>query len=205
MPTVNDGWDALLLGSFLFGLLFSVVSLVLGDATSVDVPDDGGDLGGTIPCNLSTVLAFVGWFGGVGYLARSGFGWPTAASLGVGVVGGLVGAALIGWFLLKVVRPNDRALDPADFRLPGTLARVNSAIRAGGTGEVLYEQAGVRQVTAARAADGRAIGRGTEVIVLRTERGVALVAPAAALIDDDPPARVATGPTPAPSGLPDTP
>src|SRR5918992_695759 len=102
-------------------------------------------------------LIFLGWFGGVGYLAREGAGWNTLLSVVVGAIGGLVGALAVAWFLVKVVRPNDRALDPDDFRLPGTIARVTSSIRAGGTGEVMYEQEGVRQVAAARAGDRPAI------------------------------------------------
>lgn len=83
----------------------------------------------------------------------------------------------VAWFFARVIAPNDRALDPAHYRLPGTIAIVSSAIRSGGTGEIVYEQAGVRQVSAARAADGAAIPRGSEVVILRCERGVAFVEP----------------------------
>ena len=66
------------------------------------------------------------------------------------------------------------------------MARVTSSIRAGGTGEVVYEQAGVRQVSAARAADGRAVPRGAEVVILNGERGVVLVEPAEDFFEGDP-------------------
>ncbi len=184
MPVINDALDALFLGCFLFGLLFAVVSLLLGvadleiGAGLLEGGDgDAGGNGGFGPINVSTLLAFAAWFGGIGYLARNGFGWVSVLSLVVAVVGGLVGAALIYQFLVRVVAPADKALDPADYRLPGTLARVTSSIRSGSTGEIVYEQAGFRHVSAARARDGSAIGRGTEVVVLEAERGIALVEP----------------------------
>lgn len=192
MPVINDALDALFLGCFLFGLLFAVVSLLLGVA---DLEINAGPLGGgdgetgshdsAGPINVSTVLAFIAWFGGTGYLVRNGFGWISMLSVVVAVAGGLAGAALIYQFLVKVVAPADQALDPADYRLPGTLARVTSSIRTGGTGEIVYEQAGFRQVSAARASDGGAIGRGTEVVVLEADRGIALVQPWDTLVGHD--------------------
>ena len=179
MLVVDGALDAVFLGCFFFGLLFTLGSLFFGD---VDLfPESGGEAGdgGWLPAlNLSSLLAFVAWFGGVGYLAHQAAGWPVLMSIVVAIGGGVAGAALIGWFLARVIAPNDRALDPADFRLPGTIGRVSSSIRRGGTGEVVYEQGGTRQVTAARAASGRAIPRGTEVVVVRSEAGVALVEPA---------------------------
>ncbi|CAA9547311.1 MAG: hypothetical protein AVDCRST_MAG73-2542 [uncultured Thermomicrobiales bacterium] len=187
MPVVGDALDAVFLGAFLFGLVFSAASLLLGFA-DVDLDgdlfggDDGGDGAGIL--NLSTILAFVAWFGGVGYLARHALDLGAPLAIGAGALGGVAGGALIAWFLAKVVRPNDTALDPGDFRLVGTLARVTSAIRANGIGEILYEQQGVRQVSAASAKDGRAIPRDTEVVVLAVERGVARVEPWEALLAD---------------------
>lgn len=189
MLTINDIWDAIFLGCFFFGLLFSLTTLLVG---GIDIgfhgQGDGGghghDLGGLVPINFGTVLAFIAWFGGVAYLARDGLGWPALVSAIVGLVGGAVGAMAIGWFFVRVIRPNDRSLDPEDFRLPGTIARVSSSIREGGIGEVIYEQAGVRQVAAARSDDGRAIARGSEVVVLRSARGVVLVEPSGSFFDE---------------------
>jgi len=189
MLTINDIWDAIFLGCFFFGLLFALATLLVGGLDiGIHGHGDGGghghDVGGLVPINVGTVLAFIAWFGGVAYLARDGLGWPALVSAIVGLVGGAIGAAAIGWFLVRVIRPNDRPLDPEDFRLPGTIARVSSSIREGGTGEVIYEQAGVRQVAAARSDDGRAIGRGSEVVVLRSDRGVVLVEPSGSFFDE---------------------
>lgn len=186
MLVINDALDVIFLGAFFFGLVFSALSLVLGaagigfDNGHVGHNGHGGhhgaDNGGDVsPVNVSTVLAFLAWFGGVGYLARHGLGWYSAVSVGVGIAGGLAGAAAIFWVLARFVRPMDGELREADYRLPGTIAQVTSSIRAGGTGEILYQQAGVRQVAAARSVDGAPIPRGVEVVVLRIERGIAYV------------------------------
>ncbi len=187
MLAVNDLLDAVLLGCFFFGLLFSAVVLVVGDAgigSDLFGGDADGD-GGPVPINLSTLVGFVAWFGGVGYLARNAGGWSSPLALGAGLVGGLVGGAAIAWVMAKLVSPQDGVMDAKDYRLPGTLGRVTSSIRAAGTGEVVYEQGGVRQVTAARAVDGQPIARGTEVIVLKSERGMALVQRSAVFFEDD--------------------
>lgn len=171
MFQVNDVLDAVLLGCFFFGLLFAVLLLVVGDLGA----EADGD--GPIPINLSVVLAFLGWFGGVGYLTRNAAEWPTTLALLVGTVGGVVGALAVGKVTAALVSPKGAVLDPADYRLPGTIAQVSSSIRAGGVGEIVYEQGGTRQVSAARAAGGRAIPRGAEVVLLESRGGTAVVEP----------------------------
>ena len=144
----------------------------------------GGHQDGIGPLNLSAVLAFVAWFGGVGYLARHGLGLGAPLSALAGVAAGVAIGAAVWWLVGKILGPNDRALDPEDYRLPGTLARVTSTIRNGGTGEVVYEQGGVRQVSAARAVDGAALPRGTEVVILECAHGIALVEPWSSFLGD---------------------
>jgi membrane protein implicated in regulation of membrane protease activity len=174
---VNDALDAIYLGCFFFGLLFSVGSIVIGAVdigADTDFDTDSDGLMGLI--NVSTVLAFLAWFGGFGYLARNGLGTIAVISLVIALAGGLAGAAAVAWVLRKL-KQSEQVLDPSDYQLPGTLAQVASSIRVGGVGEIIYEQAGVRQVSAARSVDGKAIARGTDVVVLRTAGGIAFVQP----------------------------
>jgi membrane protein implicated in regulation of membrane protease activity len=173
MFTVNDALDGIYLGCFFFGLLFTVGLLAFGAADIGADADADGEVGFV---NVTTILTFLAWFGGVGYLVRHATGLAAVVSILLAIVAGLAGAALIAW-VLKKLKASERVMDPRDYELPGTLARVTSSIRAGGVGEVVYEQQGVRQVTAARSADGRAIGRGTEVVILQTAGGFALVQP----------------------------
>ena len=70
---------------------------------------------------------------------------------------------------------HDRALDPADYELTGIIGTLSSGIREGGTGEMIFSQAGTRHATAARAVDGTAIARGARVMVVRHEKSIAYV------------------------------
>ena len=88
---------------------------------------------------------------------------------------GLVGAAIVFWFIVKFLLTHDQALDPADYERVGVLGRVSSAIRKGGTGEIIFSQEGTRQTCGARGEDGEELARGTEVIVTRYEHGIAYV------------------------------
>jgi hypothetical protein len=55
------------------------------------------------------------------------------------------------------------------------VGRVSAAIRAGGIGEIIYEQLGSRCSAAARSEDGGAIAKDEEVCVVRYEKGIAYV------------------------------
>ena len=196
MFPINDLLDAILLGSFFFGLIFVAFTLILGAAGDAGGHDVGGhDVGGhgdggaghhglDVPgfLNVSTILAFIGWFGGTGYLVRNALGWVAPVALLIGLIAGLAGGAAVLWFLRRVIAPADRAMDPRDYELPGTLARVSSSIRADGTGEIIYEQQGYRQVSAARGMGGAAVVRGVEVVILETRAGIAYVRPWTELI-----------------------
>lgn len=127
------------------------------------------------PFDFSTIMAFVAWFGGTGYLLTCYSDLWHVLALGFAVLGGLVGAAIVFWFLVKVLIAHETILDPSDFDMVGVLARVNSSIRPGGTGEIVFSQAGVRRPSGARSEDGLAIPKGKEVVVTRYEKGIAYV------------------------------
>lgn len=127
------------------------------------------------PLNLSTVMAFLTWFGGAGYILRSYYGAWLLVALAVGGLAGLVGAALVFTFLRRVLYASQRVLDPNDYYLPGTLARVTSAIRAGGIGEIIFTKDQTRQVAGARSVDGQPVPRGADVVIMRYVRGLAYV------------------------------
>jgi membrane protein implicated in regulation of membrane protease activity len=127
------------------------------------------------PFNLITLTAFLAWFGGTGYLlARHSTMWFFTALI-VSVLAGIGGAAIIYLFLSRVLSSPEEALDPADFEMVGVLGKLSVRISEGGTGELIYSQAGTRRVCGARSEDGTAILKGTEVVVTRYERGIAYV------------------------------
>jgi membrane protein implicated in regulation of membrane protease activity len=180
---VEDTLDVLLLGLFFFGLIFVVLSFVLG-AAHIDIGHDhggglhAGDHGAhwITQLNLGTILAFVTWFGGVAYLARNALGVNAFVSLVIGLAAGYFGGAIIFKFM-RMLKSSEAVLDARTERMAGIIARISSPVRTGGVGEIVYEMNGVRQVSAARSSDGTALPRGAEVIVLNRERGVATVEP----------------------------
>jgi len=62
---------------------------------------------------------------------------------------GLVGGAMIFYFMAKVLLPGERIMDPADYQLEGTVAQVTVPLR-GQAGEILYTKAGTRRSEGAR-------------------------------------------------------
>ncbi|HEV3150134.1 MAG TPA: hypothetical protein VGY94_04230 [Acidobacteriaceae bacterium] len=129
------------------------------------------------PLNGFTLMAFLCWFGGTGYLMSRFTGVLGLGVFAVAVISGIAGAAIIFWFLARVLLPNERVLTAEDTEITGVLARVSSPIREGGTGEIAYSQGGARRAAAARSDAGAPIARDVEVVVLRYERGIAYVRP----------------------------
>lgn len=137
------------------------------------------------PLNPPSIAAFLAWFGGTGYLlTRFSALWVGIALL-ISVVSGLVGGAIIFFFLSKVLISNDEVMDPADYEMVGVLGKLCVSIREGGTGEILYSQMGTRRVCGARSENSSAIAKGTEVVVTRYERGIAYVRPWSEMSGDE--------------------
>ena len=127
------------------------------------------------PFNFVTFTAFLAWFGGTGYLlTRYSTVW-IARGQAIAIASGLAGGGIIFMFLCKVLTSDDESMDPADYEMVGVLGKTSISIREGGTGEIIYSQAGTRRTCGARSEDGTAIARGVEVVVTRYERGIAYV------------------------------
>ena len=127
------------------------------------------------PFNPPTLAAFLAWFGGTGYLLTRFSTLWVGLGLLVSVVSGLVGGGIIFLFLTKVLMSGEENMDPADYEMVGVLGNLSVSIREGGTGELVYSQAGTRRVCGARSEDGSAMAKGTEVVVTRYEKGIAYV------------------------------
>jgi membrane protein implicated in regulation of membrane protease activity len=198
--------ETFFLACFVFGALFTVASIVLGaaghgvghltqghGASQQLTPHGGGHAAHAghnasaahgpghqshaLPLwNFSSVVGALTWFGAVGYLLLSlGDLAPLAVILGA-VLAGVIGWYLIARFLGLVLR-GESELDPEDYRLDGTLGTISVPIPAGGTGEIVFSKADVRRGEAARALDGQAIPRGSEVVIVSYEHGFATVQP----------------------------
>jgi membrane protein implicated in regulation of membrane protease activity len=185
-------WPLVYLSCFLIGLILSVVAVIGGSLRlphlhfhlhfshgHIATPRAGLRIASNradMPhVNFATVTAFLTWFGAAGYLLSQFSRLVTAAILLIAIAAGFVGAAIIFWFVVKVLLSHEHELDPLDYERVGVLARVVSAIRPGGTGEIIFSQAGTRQTCGARGEDGEALARGTEVVITRYEHGIAYV------------------------------
>jgi membrane protein implicated in regulation of membrane protease activity len=182
-------WSDFYLVCFLVGLILSAVSFLFGSA-HLHFPHHGGGAhlhlghghghGGQRGTSLSffnfaTATAFLAWFGGVGFLlTRYSSIWIWWALTGA-IVAGLAGAAVVFWFVAKLLIGSERDLDPADYDLIGALGRLSTNIRDGGTGEMIFSQQGSRRSIAARHDGPGAIPKGTEVVITRYEKGIAYV------------------------------
>lgn len=177
-------WADFYLICFAAGFLFSLVSLFSGHLHlhphhgHLHVGHHGRDAGGKShpsPFNFGTGAAFLAWFGGAGYLALSVYRIWYLTALGIALLSGLCGAAIVFWFLGKVLMGRPEHLDPLDYEMQGVLGTVCAALRPGGTGEMLYSREGFRKAAAIRSEDGNPIPAGIEVVVTRYENGIAYV------------------------------
>jgi hypothetical protein len=127
------------------------------------------------PYNFGTLMAFLAWFGGMGYLLTTRGNFARGVVLTIALASGFLGAAIVFGFLSKVLLKHERFLESADFEMVGVLGRVTVPIRSGGTGEIVYSQEGTRRSTGARSDSGEEVPRGIEVVVTRYEKGIAYV------------------------------
>jgi len=184
------------LGLFIFGLAFVILSFLLGFAAAeLHLPGMGHDthhLSGAeadaahaSPLNVSTLMAFITWFGGIGYLLTQWGAMGILAVLTIAVLGGMVGASFVFLLLDRVILPGQTpALRASDYRLEGTLARVSIPMSGSRIGEIIFTQHGTTRSEGARSADGSPIPRGEQVVILRYERGIAYVRPLEKLLEE---------------------
>ena len=135
----------------------------------------GGARGDLSWFNASTILAFLAWFGGTGYILTRNSHLVGALSLLIASGVGLVGGWIVFSFMARVVKISDARMLDWDFRLEGAVGTLSSAIRENGVGEITFERNGAIASANARTEDGKALPRGTEVVISRYENGIAFV------------------------------
>ena len=131
--------------------------------------------GGISWLNASTILAFLAWFGGTGYILTRNSHLVAALSLLVSSAVGLVGGWIVFAFMVRVVRISERQMDDWDYRLEGSVGTLSSAIRENGVGEITFERNGAIKSASARSEDGKPLPKGAEVVISRFENGIAFV------------------------------
>ncbi len=188
-------WESLFLGCFAFGFVLSLVAFLAGSshlhlhhggghaghighghAGHIGHGADSGQGSGAVSkFNFGTIAAFLTWFGGAGYILTTWGGLGLFLVLLLSGATGVAGGALIFLFAAKVLAPGDRPLDPADYRIEGSLGKVSSPALPGGTGEMIFVQQGRRAGVPIRSENGTPIPAGKEVVVTRYEDGIAYV------------------------------
>ncbi|MGB8492889.1 MAG: NfeD family protein [Candidatus Acidiferrum sp.] len=191
-------WSNFYLFCFLFGTMFSVLSFLAG-AVHLPLPSKlhphfhfhlphhhggghgvghSGVRGGGMHIswfNASTVLAFLAWFGGTGYMLTKYSHVETFFVVAIATSAGLAAGWVVLRFLVKLVGPSDEPLREEDRRIIGAIATVSMTIHENGTGEIIFPLGGGRSCSGARSEDGRAIEKGAEVVIERYEKGIAYV------------------------------
>jgi hypothetical protein len=125
--------------------------------------------------NASTVLAFLAWFGGTGYILTKHSKLVALASLSIAVLAGLAAGWMVFRFMVRLLKNSEAQMNEWDYRHEGSVGTVSISIGEGGAGEVIFEQHGVRRSLGAKSEDGTPIAKGTEVVISRYERGIAWV------------------------------
>jgi hypothetical protein len=125
--------------------------------------------------NASTIMAFLAWFGGTGYLLTRHSHLLALVSLGISVIAGLFAGWVVFKFMVKLMQTNDAPMSSEDHRVEGALGTISMPIRESGTGEIIFSLGGTRRCAGARCDDGKAIEKGAEVVIERYEKGIAYV------------------------------
>ena len=124
--------------------------------------------------NAAAITAFLTWFGGGGLLLERLTPWTLPLVYGGAAVIGISGGALVNSVINALARRESTA---QSLSMLGVIGKTVVPIREGdGTGEIVFTHAGTRRVAGARSDSGRAIAKGTEVVVTRYEKGIAYVA-----------------------------
>lgn len=184
-------WSDFYLLCFLVGFSLSVLSFLAG-AVHLHLPvkmhlpfhggghhlGHGGGSHGNASLswfNASTAMAFLAWFGGTGYLLTRHSHLIGLLVLGISMLAGLAAGWLVFRFMVKLMQEKDAPMNSDDYRLEGSIGTVSMAIRENGTGEIIFSLNGVRRCSGARAADGKPVEKGAEVVIERYEKGIAYV------------------------------
>jgi membrane protein implicated in regulation of membrane protease activity len=166
-----------------FGLIVLLSMLVFGDIFGDhDVDHDGFDHGAGLDSGGPSILsvrvmaAFLTAFGVGGIVARY-YSLSHPAASGVGVVAGIVMAGLVYQFA-RLLYSQQASSELRMGGLIGATAEVSVAIPAGGVGQISLSAGGEQTEHIARSADGRALSRGTTVVIAALGGHAVVVKPA---------------------------
>jgi len=186
-------WSEFYLLCFIVGFTLSVLSFLAG-AVHIHLPfkmhlpfhgaHHGGGAGGhhgghgthgVSWFNAMTIMTFLAWFGGIGYILTRHSHLLAYAALAIAGISGLFASALVFKFMARIVKVTEAQMLDWDYRIEGVLGTLSSPIREKGVGEILFVQNGARKSAAARTEDGSPLPKGTEVVITKQENGMVYV------------------------------
>jgi hypothetical protein len=190
-------WSGFYLFCFLVGFAFSVLTFLAGavhihlpfrlhlpahsghagtGGHGVAVKGAGARAGSHVSWfNASTIMAFLAWFGGAGYILTRGSHLVGVLCLTIAAFAGLLAGAIVYRFMRKLTRAGDSQMFDADYRIEGCVGTLSMPIREKGTGEVIFSLGGVRRCAGARSEAGEVVEKGAEVVIERYDKGIAYV------------------------------
>jgi len=95
--------------------------------------------------------------------------------LSIAMLVGLLGGWVVFRFMVRLLANDAAQMNEWDYRHEGSVGTVSISIAPNATGEIIFEQHGVRRSAGARSDDGSAIEKGAEVVISRYEKGIAYV------------------------------
>lgn len=142
------------------------------DGPGGDADADAGPLSVIPLSSVAFVLAFFGLSGVIGSATGTAALLVFLFAAVVGVVAGAMNTAAFSW-----LRRHSNSSDVLDSELEGSIANVALPISSEQRGKIIVTKAGAREQMTASPVDGSAIDPGERVVIVRVDRGVALVAP----------------------------
>lgn len=125
--------------------------------------------------NASSAMAFLAWFGGIGYILATHSRFIGVVVLAFAIAGGITASWIVFKFMVKLMNAESSHLKDEDYRHEGLVCTVTMPVRDNGTGEIIFMQNGVRRSAGARSCNGQSLEKGAEVVIERYENGVAYV------------------------------
>lgn len=162
-------------GLYLFCAVLGV-PLLIWFAFVGEGDDGGGDGDGLLGFLPVATISFVLGFFGLAGLFFGSFGAASAITFMLAIVTGVL-AGVLNTSVMRWVKRNSTSSDVMDADLEGTIANVTLPISADHRGKIVLTKAGAREQMTASPVGDTTIDSGEQVVIVRVERGVALVTP----------------------------
>lgn len=166
--------EQLFWGCLSFGILFTFVTVVLGDLVSAGL-DGALDFLSLDFLNPTVLAVGVTVFGGAGIMLMRYGAWsgPLAGIGGLGLAGGI--GYLVSRFYVKPMRQSENSTAYSVAGLNGRIGELITGIPGSGYGEVLVKVGAGNTNHIAASFDGNAIQAGERVVVVEAKEGVLYV------------------------------